>query len=154
MTKIDELLGKKTPAKKAPAKKAADLLAPKKATAKKNASPIADALLGKKTPAKKTGGAVIAKKATAKKAPAKKATTGHKPRPPIRVVFDDGERAELLKKLKRMVAKPKNSKELAEKLELDSDKMRSVLFSARRLGMVTLSLDGGRSAGYTVALNA
>jgi predicted lipid-binding transport protein (Tim44 family) len=125
-TDVDDLLGgepavAKPAAKKAPAKKAA-----------------------KKAPAKKAVAKPAAKKAPAKKAAVKEATVKEP------VTFAEGEREALIKRIKQVVKKPWNSKDLAEKLEITTRKLRQVLYSANRQGIVDLELGSSRVAGMTV----
>lgn len=146
----EDLLGTKAPAKKAPAAKKAAPAAKKAAPAKKAAAKTED-LLGGKAPAKKAAAkdAPAAKKA----APAKKAAAkGDKPaRVKEPIVFAEGEREELLGKIKKLVKKPISSRELAEKMGLATRKLRAVLYSAQRAGTVTLELAGSRVEGMTVS---
>jgi hypothetical protein len=129
----------KTPAKKAkpvakkaaaPAKKAPAKAAP--APAKKAAAKPA------KAPAK------AAAKPVAKAAPAKAAATRN---PANFIVFADGEREALSKRIKQMVRKPTNSRVLAEKLEIHSRKLRRVLYGMERAGTIKLVPGTSRKHG-------
>jgi len=122
---IDDLLGdtkEAAPAKKAPAKKA---------------------------PAKK---AVKAEAAPAKKAPAKKAAAEPAERPAREpVTFEEGERDELYKRIKKMVKKAINSRELAEKLEIPTRKLRVVLYSMAKREEIVLEPGESKVTGMTVS---
>lgn len=156
----DLLGGKKAPAKdktetkgKAEAKPAAKKAADKPA---KDAKPEAKAAPAKKA-AKATedllGGKSDKKAAPAKKAP--KAEAADKPKRERAakepVTFVEGEREELIAKIKKMVKKPINSRELAPKLDIDTRKLRAVLYSAQRAGIISLELAGSRVEGMTVS---
>jgi len=128
-TDVADLLGtsdKPTKAKKAPAAKAE----------KPAAAPAA----------KKVAAAPAAKKVAAKKAPAEKTARVKEP-----VVFEEGEREELIKQIKKTVKKAINSKELAEKLGIATRKLRRVLYSAQKQGVITLELADSKAAGMTVS---
>lgn len=129
---IDDLLGKAKPVKKVPAKKAE--AAPAKKTATKKAEAAAPA---KKAPAKK-----------AEAAPAKKA------REPMH--FAEGERQSIydgvtahFKKSK----KPIGSRDLAEKLGVETRKLRVALYSMAKKAepIIALSLEGSKVGGMTVS---
>lgn len=123
-TDIDDLLGDEAPAPKKPKAKAA---------AKK--------VSAKKAPAKKVA-------AKAKPAPKKEAVT-RAPREPV--VFDDGEREDLMKRVKRNLKKPINTRELAGKLDVSTRKLRQVLYMLSRRNEVTLELGGSKVEGMTVS---
>lgn len=145
----EDLLGTKAPAAKkaTPAKKAAAPAA-KKATPAKKAAAKTEDLLGGKTPAKKAAAPAAKKAAPAKKAAAK----GDKPaRVKEPIEFAEGERDELLAKIKKLVKKPISSRDLATKMEIPTRKLRAVLYSAQRAGTVTLELAGSRVEGMTVS---
>lgn len=129
-----ELLGTDKPAvKKAAAKKAAPAKADAKPAAKKAA------------PAK----AEVAVKA---KPAAKKAAAEDKPaRVKEPVVFEEGEREALIKRVKTLVKKPINSKDLAVKLDIATRKLRRVLYSAQKQGVIALELSESKAAGMTVS---
>ena len=129
-TDVADLLG--TPEKTAPAKKAAA----------KKAAPAAPA--AKKAAAEKPAAPAAKKAAPAKKAAAEKTTKDP-------VTFDEGERDEILARIKKTVKKDINSRDLALKLEVPTRKLRQVLYTAQRQGMVTLLLEGGRVGGMTVS---
>lgn len=129
---VDELLGGDAPAK-GKAKKEEAKPAAKAAKGKKDAE-VDDALAGKKPAAKK------AAKAEEKPKRVKEP-----------VVFEEGERDELIAKIKKMVKKPINSKDLAEKLEIPTRKLRRVLYAAQRQEIVSLELGSSPSAGMTVS---
>lgn len=108
----------------------------------------------KTTPAKKVAAKAPAEKPkaapAAKKAPAAK--TGAKAlRVKEPVVFEEGEREELIKQIKKTVKKAINSKELAEKLGIATRKLRRVLYSAQKQGVITLELSDSKAAGMTVS---
>ena len=132
-TDVADLLG--TPEKTAPAKKAAAKKAAPAAPAAKKAAA--------EKPAAKT--APAAKKA----APAKKAAAEKTTKDPV--TFEDGERDEILARIKKAVKKDINSRDLALKLEVPTRKLRQVLYTAQRQGVVTLLLEGGRVGGMTVS---
>lgn len=107
----------------------------------------------KKTAAKKT--AVAPAKAEAKTAPAKKAKATDDAEAPAKrvkepVVFEEGEREALMKRVKQVVKKPWNSKELAVKLEVPTRKLRQVLYTMSRAGTISLELAASRALGMTV----
>lgn len=147
---IDDLLGDtpaaKPAAKKAAAKPAAKAAAPAKpaakaAPAKKAAAADEDDLLGGKPKAK------AAKPAAEPKAPAEK-----KPRVREPIEFEDGEKEKLTKAIGKMVAKgPKASRDIAENLGIKTRKLRQVLYSMKRQGLVNLDLSGARAQGMTVS---
>jgi hypothetical protein len=130
---VDDLLGE------APAKPAA-----KKAAAKKVAAPAE----AKAKPAAKKAAAKTPAKPAAKKAP--KAAEAKEPRVKEPVTFEEGEREALIKRVKQIVKKPWNSKDLAVKLEIPTRKLRQVLYSASRQGIVDLQLSASRATGMTV----
>lgn len=125
---VADLLGEETAA--APAKKA---------PAKEEAKPAA-----KKTKAEAA--------APAKKAPAKKAVAEAAERPAREpITFEEGEREELYKKIKQKVKKPINSRELAEKLEIPTRKLRVVLYSMAKREEITLEPGESKVQGMTVS---
>lgn len=145
---VEDLLGETTPAKKAPAKKAAT----------KEAAPAA-----KKAPAKKAAAEEPAKKAPAKKAAAKEEAPAKAPKakaePKERVAkepvtFAEGERDELIKRIKANCKKPINSRDLAAKLGIDTRKLRPCLYTAQKRGIVDLEPGASPVAGMTVSLAA
>lgn len=124
---VADLLGEETaaaPAKKAPAKKVA---------AKEEAKPAA-------------------KKAKAEEAPAKPVKAEAKERPAREpITFEEGERDELYKRIKKTVKKPINSRELAEKLEIPTRKLRVVLYSMAKREEITLEPGESKVTGMTVS---
>jgi hypothetical protein len=150
---IDDLLGdtaaegKKPAAKKTAAKKEGDgkkeKAAAKKAAAKEEAPK--EKAPAKKTAAKKEEAAAPAKKTAAKKEAAPKERAAKEP-----VRFAEGERDELIKQIKQKVRKPINSRELAEKLGIETRKLRPVLYSAQKRGVVVLEAGESPVAGMTV----
>lgn len=131
---IEDLLGddapKTKPAKKAPAKAAEAKPAAKKAAIKVEAEPK-----------------VAAKKAAVKAEPAEpKEKVAKEP-----VSFAEGERDELYEKIKRTVKKDINSRDLAAKLELDSRKLRTVLYSMVKRGEIALTPGESKVSGMTVS---
>lgn len=153
MSNAEDLLGGKTePAAKktAPTKKAPT----KKADATEKAAPATKKAPAKKADAEDLLGGKKAAPAAKKAAPAaKKAEKAEKTeraaKPPVE--FAEGEREELLTKVKRMVKKPINSRDLAEKLGIETRKLRAVLYSAQRAGIVVLESGASRVAGMTVS---
>jgi hypothetical protein len=135
---VDDLLGTDTkPATKKPAaKKTVAAAAPAKAEAKPAA---------KKTAVKEEVAAPAAKKA------AKPAAEAKAPRVKEPVVFEEGEKEALMKRVKQTVKKPWNSKELATKLEVPTRKLRQVLYAMSRAGTVDLALASSRALGMTVS---
>jgi hypothetical protein len=114
-------------------------------------------LLGGDTPAKKKPAAKkVATKAPAKKvatkAPAKKAepvATEKRVKEPV--TWDEGEKEALMKRIKSMVRKDINSKELATKLDIPTRKLRVALYSMSRAGTIALELGGSKVLGMTVS---
>ncbi|MFM7010068.1 MAG: hypothetical protein ACKO0Z_12185 [Betaproteobacteria bacterium] len=130
---------KATPVAKPVAKKAA---APAKATpapAKKAAPVAAKKVVAKATPAP-------AKKVAAKAAPVVKAKPAVR-NPENFIVFADGEREALSKRIKQMVRKPTNSRDLATKLEIHSRKLRRVLYGMEKAGTIKLVPGTSRKHG-------
>ena len=113
---------------------------------------VADLLGGKTKPAAKAAAApkAEAKPATAAKTPAVKAEKVARA-PKEKVVFAEGERDELAKKVKKAVRAPINSKDLATKLEIPTRKLRQVLYSMSRAGTIATALSASRAAGMTVS---
>jgi hypothetical protein len=135
----EDLLG--TPAAKKVAKPAAKKAAakaekPAKPAAKKAAkADDAEDLLG--TPAKKA---------------AKKEPKADKPqRVKEKVVYAEGEREEIAKKVKTAVRKEINSKELAAKLGIATRKLRPVLYRMAKQNAINIALGGSRVLGMTVS---
>ena len=133
---IDDLLGDAPAAK---GKKAAPKAEPA-AKGKKAADDADDLLGGKKAAAKGKKAADTAEKPA--KAP--------RVREPIH--FEEGEKDKLIKTIGKRVAKgPKASRDLAENLGIKTRKLRQVLYSMQRQGLVTLELAGARAQGMTVS---
>lgn len=144
----------KPAAKAAPAKKAA--AKPAKPAAKAVKAPVK----AKPAPAKKAAAKPVAK-APAKKVVAKPAAKPvakvavkpvTKAKPTVKaasnfIVFADGEREALCKRIKQMVRKPTNSRDLAEKLEIHSRKLRRVLYGMERAGTIKLQAGTSRKHG-------
>lgn len=145
---VEDLLGetpaKKPAAKKAPAKDAAP--AAKKTAAKKEADPEPAAKV--KAPAKKAAAEAPAEKAPKAKAEPK-ARVAKEP-----VTFAEGERDELIKRIKANCKKPINSRDLAAKLGVETRKLRPALYSAQKRGIVDLEPGASPVAGMTVSLAA
>lgn len=130
----------KAPAKSAPKKEAAS--ADKKASPKKDeAKPTKVAGKKEEAPAKKP--APKADKAEAKEKPARAK------REPV--TFAEGEREALAKKIKLIVKKPINSKELAAKLEIETRKLRPVLYTMFGQGLIQLTSLGAPVLGMEVS---
>lgn len=99
-----------------------------------------------------------AAKTAVKAAPAAKAPKAEKAAPVAKaekvareaIVFEDGEREALAKRVKQTVRKPWNSKELAVKLEISTRKLRQVLYGMKRAGTINLELAASRALGMTV----
>lgn len=147
---VEDLLGE-TPAKKAPAKKAAP--AAKTAKTKAPADAAAQAAAKAKAPAKKA--AAKEEAPTAKAPKAKKEAAEPKERAAKEpVTFAEGERDELIKRVKANCKKPINSRDLAAKLGIETRKLRPVLYSAQKKGIVDLLPGSSPVAGMTVSLAA
>lgn len=97
---------------------------------------------------------------TAPKAPAKKAKAAPveeveetekvaRVREPVE--FAEGEKEDLEKRVKKLVRKDINSKELAAKLEIPTRKLRQVLYSMQRAGTIALTPGESRANGMTVS---
>jgi len=140
---VDDLLGGAA-APKAKGKPAAKKAAPAKKAAAKKAAAEPDELA---TPAKKPA----AKKPAAKKAAPAAAKEAKAPRVKEPVVFEEGEKEALAKRVKQSVRKPIQSKDLAAKLEVPTRKLRQVLYSMARAGTIAVELGGSRAAGMTVS---
>lgn len=126
---IDDLLGgdaEAKPAKKTKAKKAEEAPAPEKAK--------------KATKAKKAEEAPV-------ETPPVKAERA--PKEPI--VFEEGEREELAKRIKKSVRKPINSRELAEKMGVQTRKLRTVLYAMQKRNEIALEAGASKVAGMTVS---
>ena len=130
-----------------------------KAAATTNA--VDDLLGGTAKPKTATKKAAPAAKPAAKAAPAAKAPKAEKAAPVAKapkaekvareaVVFEEGEREALAKRVKQTVRKPWNSKELAVKLEISTRKLRQVLYGMKRAGTIGLDLAASRALGMTV----
>lgn len=136
---VDDLLGGGAAAPKAKGKPAAKKAAPaKKATAKKAAAEPDELATPAKKPAAKKAAPAAAKEAKA-------------PRVKEPVVFEEGEKEALAKRVKQSVRKPIQSKDLAAKLEVPTRKLRQVLYSMARAGTIAVELGGSRAAGMTVS---
>lgn len=114
--------------------------------AKKGAAPAKEA-----KPAKKAKAEEKPAKAKKEAVPAKKA----EPKAKEPVVFEEGERDKLLAKIEKTAAKLDkkvgiNSKELAAKFDVETRKLRPVLYSAERAGIIKLKLGASRTEGMTV----
>lgn len=139
---IDDLLGELEGSK--PAAKPEATAKPAKAPAKKAAPAPAKkaAVKTAKAPAK------TVTKPVAKAAPAKAMAKPVATRNPANfIVFADGEREALSKRIKQMVRKPTNSRTLAEKLEIHSRKLRRVLYGMERAGTIKLVPGTSRKHG-------
>ena len=162
---IDDLLGEapkgkkaaKAAAPKADAKKAAAPAKPetkadaKKADTKKAAAPKADA---KKAAAPAKGKKAADDDDLLGGKSAKKAATPAKDKAPrVRepIEFEEGEKDKLIKLVGKAVQKgPKSSRDLATNLGIKTRKLRQVLYSMQRQGVVRLELGGARAQGMTV----
>lgn len=108
----------------------------------------------KKPAAKKTAAAPTnaeAKTASAKKVKPTEDAEAPAKRAKVPVVFEEGEREALMKRVKQVVKKPWNSKELAVKLDVPTRKLRQVLYAMSRAGTITLELAASRALGMTVS---
>lgn len=101
-------------------------------------------------PAAKKEAVKEATKPAAKKV-AKEEATEKAPRVKEPVVFEEGEKEALMKRVKQTVKKPWNSKDLAAKLEVPTRKLRQVLYSMSRAGTIDLELASSRALGMTVS---
>lgn len=139
---INDLLGD------APAKPAKGKAKP----AAKAAKPKAEAAKPAKKVSVKPKAEAEAPAKPAKAAKAPKAEATEKPkrvRTPI--VFEEGEVDELTKRVKQLVKKSaQNSKDISERLEIPTRKLRQVLYRMKRQGLVTLDLAGAKAQGMTV----
>ena len=135
---VDDLLGGAA-APKAKGKPAAKKAAPAKKAAAKKAAAEPDEL------------ATPAKKAAAKKAAPAAAKEAKAPRVKEPVVFEEGEKEALAKRVKQSVRKPIQSKDLAAKLEVPTRKLRQVLYAMVRAETIKVELGGSRAAGMTVS---
>lgn len=125
---IDDLLGEDTPA---PAKK----------TKAKAPAEAAETTATMKA-AKKT-------KVQAAKAAVEEEAPVRTPREPIE--FAEGERDDLRKRVKKLVRKPINSRDLAAKLDIPTRKLRVVLYSMQRSEEIALEAGTSKVAGMTVS---
>ena len=159
---IDDLLGD-TPAKKPAAKKAAAAkaepaakAAPAKKAAAAKAEPAAKAAPKGKKAAADEDDLLGEAPAKGKKAAAAKAEPAAKaPRVREPIVFEEGEKEKLIKTIGKMVTKgPKASRDIADNLGIKTRKLRQVLYSMQRQGLVTLELAGARAQGMTVSAAA
>lgn len=131
---VADLLGEDTEAAKPAAKK----VPAKKAVAKEEAKPAA-----KKAKAPPAEAPAKAKKAV------KEEATERPAREPI--TFEEGERDELYKRIKKTVKKAINSRELAEKLEIPTRKLRVVLYSMAKREEIVLEPGESKVQGMTVS---
>lgn len=131
----------------------------------KPAADIDDDLLDD-VPAKKTA----AKKAAPAAAPAKKAAPVKKASKKVEELDEDeeeaaaparrrepleweeGEKDEIVKAVKKFAKKPINSRDLAEKAGTTTRKLRTVLYSLQAKGVVSLEPGASRLQGMTVSL--
>lgn len=150
---VEDLLGETTPAKKTKAK----------AAPAKEAAPAAKKTASKKSTIDVLAEQTVAKKATAKKAAVKEEAPAKAPKakaePKERVAkepvtFAEGERDEIIKRIKANCKKPINSKDLAAKLGIDTRKLRPCLYTAQKRGIVDLEPGASPVAGMTVSLAA
>lgn len=134
---IDDLLGGEAkPSKKAPAKKTAPVVkVPDAPAAKKTAKVEAPA----KPAAKKAAEPVAEVKEKAARAPKEP------------VVFEEGEREALAKRVKQVVKKPWNSRELAAKLDVPTRKLRAVLYGMQKREEIALEAGASKVTGMTVS---
>lgn len=136
-TDVNDLLGNDTPVTEKPAKAKKDATkAPAEKPAKK-----AD-----KAPAEKPAKADKAPKAD--KAEPKVAKERAKKDP---ITFAEGEREAIIKRIPKLLKNPINSKTLAEKLEIETRKLRSVLYAMERAGVIALERGASRTSGMTVS---
>jgi hypothetical protein len=108
-----------------------------------------------KTAKTKAPKAEAAAKTTAKKAaPAAeaKAPKAKRERPPV--TFEEGEKEALMKRIPKLLKHPIGTKDLAAKLEIPTRKLRPVLYSMQRAGLVSLELAASRAQGMTVSAAA
>ena len=67
------------------------------------------------------------------------------------VSFEPGEREKLYSKIKASVRyRPRNARDMASAFGVPTHKLRQVLYSLKRRGDITLSLDGHKCEGMTV----
>jgi len=94
-----------------------------------------------------------AKKASKKAAepePEEAAAPAARVREPLE--WEDGEKDEVAKAVKKFAKKPINSRDLAEKCGTTTRKLRTVLYSMQAKGVVTLESGASRVQGMTVTL--
>lgn len=155
-TDIEDLIGELEPSKKstpvakpAPAKKAAPVEAVAKTVkpveakgthATKNTKPVTKATKAAVTP-------VV--KASKVAAPTGLAVTAATPKKGF-LVFAEGEREGLVKAIKRTVRKSTNTRLLAEKLSVESRKLRRVLYGMEKAGQIKLVPGTSRKHGMFV----
>lgn len=151
---VEDLLGDAGDKKSAPKKdtKATDK-APAKTAPKKEAAQADKKAAGKKEESKPAAKSTKKEEPAAKKTHAKKAYADEKParakKEPVK--FAEGEREEMLKKIKQLVKKPINSKDLAAKLGVETRKLRPVLYTAYSQGIVDLASLGAPVLGLEVS---
>ena len=138
---VEDLLGEIIPAKKfvkvkVPVKEAVPA---KPAKVKKEAITADEA---KPAKAKK---AAVADEAPVAKEPKERVTKEP-------VTFAEGERDEIIKRIKLNAKKPINSRDLAAKLGVETRKLRPCLYTAQKRGIVVLEAGASPVAGMTVSL--
>lgn len=138
-TDVNDLLGNDTTVTEKPAKAKKDAT---KAPAKK-AEKAAPAKKADKAPAEKP-----AKTVKAEKAEPKVAKERAKKDP---ITFAEGEREAIIKRIPKLLKNPINSKTLAEKLEIETRKLRAVLYAMERAGVIALERGASRTSGMTVS---
>jgi len=124
------------PAKKTAAKKAAAPASAAKSAKGKKAEP--------EPPAKKTKG----KKAEPEEDAGGESPSIKRKREPL--VWEEGEQATIRAKVKKVLKKPMNSRELAEKVGTTTRKLRTVLYSMARAEEIELETGETRVGGMTV----
>lgn len=124
---IDDLLG--------------DTPAPKKGKPAAKAAPAAKAEKPAATKATKAKAPAAEEAAPAEKAP--------RTREPV--VFADGEKEALMKRVPKLLKNPISSKDLAAKMEVSTRKLRRVLYSCERAGSIVLTPGASRTDGMTVS---
>jgi len=138
-TDVNDLLGNDTPVTEKPAK------------AKKDATKAPAKKAEKAAPAKKADKAPAEKPAKAEKAPkAEKAEPKERAKKDP-IVFAEGEREAIIKRIPKLLKNPINSKALAEKLEIETRKLRAVLYAMERAGVIALERGASRTSGMTVS---
>jgi len=87
----------------------------------------------------------------AKAKPTKDAAEPKAPRVREPLVYNEGEREDIMARVPKLVKKPINSRDLAEKLGTTTRKLRPCLYSLQKKGVITLETGEARTTGMTVS---